>query len=33
VAFKSRESGKNKSKIKENKRKGKEKSNQWVASH
>jgi len=33
VAFKSRESGKNKSKIEEKKREGKEKSNQWVASH
>jgi len=33
VAFKYEEGGKNKSKIKENKRKGREKSNQWVASH
>jgi len=33
VAFKSRESGENKSNLKENKRKAKEKSNQWVASH
>jgi len=33
VVLKSREIGKNKSKMKENKRKGKEKSNLWVASH